>query len=569
LQPYYPTTRKNLLGFTQEFDNAGWLKTNSSVTANVTTAPDGSMTADKLVENTANAVHQIDQVSSTSVSGTTYRYSAYIKAAERTRARIVLIFGGANGVLADANLSTGAIGSAASFGTATAGTSLIQEVGNGWYRCSVSGSSTTGAALQARVELLDSAGNRTYTGDGTSGIFIWGAQLSDSASLDPYVYNPGAAPASTAYFGPRFDYDPVTLAPKGLLIEESRTNSIRNNTMVGAVVGTPGTIPTNWIVSGSINGLTREVVSVGIEGGISYIDVRWSGTPTATSLVTIFFEPNNQIVAANGQSWAYSLFTRLVSGSTTNIGVVRANIIGNTSAGSGVSGQGGFVDLTPTSSSLSSQRTAISRTFTDATVERVNANIAITYTNGNPIDITLRVGLPQLEQGAFATSVIPTTTAAATRAADVAVMQGANFSNWYNATEGTVYSEFSSAFTAGTIFSIDAGSPNDRITTAMGGTLTGALSRSIVGGVAQATFTNTVNAFPSYNKLSFAYKVNDFAESANGATVLTDTSGTVPVVNLLNIGRNVSLGSYLSGHIRKIAYYPRKLSSSELQAITA
>jgi hypothetical protein len=377
----------------------------------------------------------------------------------------------------------------------------------------------------------------------------------------------------------------VTLAPKGLLIEEARTNSIRNNTMQGAVVGTPGTIPTNWIVSGSINGLTREVVSVGIEGGISYVDVRWSGTPTATSLVTIFFEPNNQIVAANGQSWSYSLFTRLVSGSTTNVGVVRANIIGNTSAGSGVSGQGGFVDLTPTSSSLSSQRTVISRTFTDATVERVNANIAITYTNGNPIDLTLRIGLPQLEQGAFATSPILTTTATATRAADVAVMTGANFSNWYTTADKTLYVEHipSQVSVYGNVLQIDDGTNSNRISFALLTGATGQMRYDVSsGGV------TSVNTFPSgagnsfaantIVKASFAMSIGSTAPSnslnggaAVGATGAQFTAPTVePAGTLaLRIGHRNAANAFINGHIRRIGFFPRRLADAELTSLTS
>jgi len=65
---------------------------------------------------------------------------------------------------------------------------------------------------------------------------------------------------SAAIDAPRFDYNPSTLVAQGLLIEEARTNSIRNNTMVGAAAGTPGTNPTNWIVGTPVDGLTKEIV---------------------------------------------------------------------------------------------------------------------------------------------------------------------------------------------------------------------------------------------------------------------------------------------------------------------
>jgi len=74
----------------------------------------------------------------------------------------------------------------------------------------------------------------------TSGdvIQVFGAMVSDSASLDAYSLNVAAAPSAAAYYGPRFDYDPVTLQPKGLLIEEQRQNLVLNSTLDGANLAT-------------------------------------------------------------------------------------------------------------------------------------------------------------------------------------------------------------------------------------------------------------------------------------------------------------------------------------------
>ena len=74
------------------------------------------------------------------------------------------------------------------------------------------------------------------------------------------------------------------ITDRGILIEESRTNQIRNNSMQGAVAGTPGTLPTNWGVSVA-GGLTRTVVGTGTENGIEYIDVRVQGTTTDEDII--------------------------------------------------------------------------------------------------------------------------------------------------------------------------------------------------------------------------------------------------------------------------------------------
>src|SRR5262245_29452638 len=106
---------------------------------------------------------------------------------------------------------------------------------------------------------------------------------------------------------------------KGLLIEESRTNGIRNNSMQGAAAGTPGTLPTNWTYLVT-NGLSIQVVGTGTELGVDYADLRIFGTPSATGDVRLAFEGNTQIAASVGQTWAQSAFIKVTAGSLANIG---------------------------------------------------------------------------------------------------------------------------------------------------------------------------------------------------------------------------------------------------------
>ena len=95
----------------------------------------------------------------------------------------------------------------------------------------------------------------------------------------------------------------------GVASFEQRTNSIRNNTMVGAVVGTPGTLPTNWTdFGGTLNGITRTVVGFGTVNGIAYIDLNYAGTATSGS--SFFLEPDvsGAIAASYGQTVTATFF---------------------------------------------------------------------------------------------------------------------------------------------------------------------------------------------------------------------------------------------------------------------
>jgi len=166
----------NLLTYSEDFSNAAWVTAGQgvSVSANQVAAPDGALTADKLVEDTSTGVHRTYQ-GAVFTSGVSYTYSAYVKDAGRT---ILSINNSSLSGQTFFNLSTGVASTA--FGT-------IEDVGNGWYRIAYTGTSSSTGVLNVEVRLVQSGTTTSYTGDGTSGIYIWGAQLETGSRASSYI----------------------------------------------------------------------------------------------------------------------------------------------------------------------------------------------------------------------------------------------------------------------------------------------------------------------------------------------------------------------------------------------
>lgn len=177
----------------------------------------------------------------------------------------------------------------------------------------------------------------------------------------------------------------------------------------------------------------------------------------------------------------------------------------------------------------------------------------------------------QTEIGVFPTSYIPTTGSAATRVADVATMTGTNFSSWYRQDEGTILAEYRylvAGITDKCPFSLDNGTSNETIITA---SATPNIDRilSSSGGVSQANFGHYNFTAGQLIKRVVSIKFNDAATTANGATVSIDNSYIVPTPTQLVIGAaGYFVSSRINGHIRRLAYYPRRLANSELQLLT-
>ena len=200
---------------------------------------------------------------------------------------------------------------------------------------------------------------------------------------------------------PRYDHDPITLAGLGLLMEEARTNAVRNPRFEGAAAGTPGTAPT--FMSGlNGSGLTGSVIGTGTASGVPYVDVRLQGTASSVG-ATMNFETSSGIAAVQGQSWSLSAFVAVVGGSLANISstILATNEYTGALAyvGSSLVSAGLGVDSVL-------RRFSVTGTVAGATVASIMPYLKLNFASGAIIDVTLRVGLPQMELGAFATSPI-------------------------------------------------------------------------------------------------------------------------------------------------------------------
>ena len=557
----------NLLTYSQEIGGTNWLSDDVTVALNSIAAPNGTLTASTITDTVTNSDHRTISggTNPSFTASVSYTLSVYVK--NNTRNFVQLAFGtAAFGATAYANfdVTTGVVGTVGSGTTAS-----ITAVGSGWYRCAITAPATATASTSIFFALITSATAvraELYAGTGSS-LYVWGAQLEPvTYQTTPSTYN---VTTTAAYYGPRFDYDPVTLAPKGLLIEEARTNLFTYSDQFDNAAWTKANATITANTTASPDGTTNADKLV--EDTATSVHTVATGSITATANSFYAF---TIYAKASGRDFIQINFSNLIlSGNVWDVDLA-ANTITFVSAGAGWSNVAGSI----TNAGNGWRRISVSGQV-GATISAVGVTVrlasspsTISYT-GNGTSGAFLYGA-QLEAGAFATSYIPTVASQVTRSADVATMTGTNFSSWYNASEGsfvssyeaspntyTTYVAASNGVVAQNSMHMDNdGSGNMRVAYYSGSSAVALLTFGAVG---------TINAV---NNIATAYKVNDFAASRNGGPVATDTAGAVPVgVNRLNIGADPSGAAVnvSNTHIRSIAYYNTRLPNAQLQALTA
>lgn len=364
---------------------------------------------------------------------------------------------------------------------------------------------------------------------------------------------------------PRFDFDPITLVCKGLLIEEARTN-LRS---YSEEFNNPVWVTSNSSVSANFAGITSP-----------------SGAQTADKLILNNGSTTGHVVSSlsltSGTTYTYSCYAKAGERNVVRLRIIGtagwASAVVNLSTGAVVSNVGTIV--------VSNAGGGWYRIAVTAACDLTGTNAVYVYDNtgtaGNGTD-GLYIWGAQLEAGAFATSYIPTTTTALTRNSDIATMTGTNFSDWFNASEGAF------AVTAWPAPLPDLGiSTTGALLCAasLGNALTAQVSllfrteassrvnrgamyvRDASGATPVETAANETYPNNTYTKAVAALKSNEWAFAANGSAVATAATQTLPAVTQMNIGTSYNGVGVLNGWVKEILYYPQRLTNAEVQAFS-
>ena len=178
--------RTNRVLYSAQLDNASWTATRVVVTANAAVAPDGNTVADAVVPTTDTGTHTMSSTATTISASTTYTGSIFVKPNGYTRVRIRL--GDSVGFMGDVvyDCSTASVVS----GT---GTATVHTLKNGWFRIACTAATAAGATTLTMQVWVYSGGTPTFAGDGTSGVYLWGAQIEAGAFMSSYIATTSAA----------------------------------------------------------------------------------------------------------------------------------------------------------------------------------------------------------------------------------------------------------------------------------------------------------------------------------------------------------------------------------------
>jgi hypothetical protein len=432
------------------------------------------------------------------------------------------------------NVNTGVIDSTSGGVTAT-----IQSLGDGWYKCiAVFDVATTGFFLQNFPVANGS--------NGSGSVYIYQAQANIGATAKPYF------PTTDRLNVPRLTYQNGGGGCPSLLLEKQSTNALtysedftqadwpKQNTIVtaNATTSPDGTQNADKLIANTTN--ARHLI---------FQAITTSNTHTFTTYAKAG-ENSFLIMRLDADSPEVKNWFNLSNGT-----------VGTSQGGS------------PTITSVGNGWYRCSMQYTPSTSSNIYAVLYTAKTDGveafagNDSDGTYIWGA-QLEASSYPTSYIPTTSSSATRVVDACFKTG--ISSLIGQTEGVAFIDFdfNGNYSSGGIipFSLDGGAGNELYAWIQtNGTVIFEVYNAFVG---QVVISGSIGAV-GRKKIAFAYKQNDFAVYLNGTQVGTDTSGTVPTMSRLFVGKYYANDTYnINAGINQTILFPTRLTNAELASLT-
>jgi len=341
----------------------------------------------------------------------------------------------------------------------------------------------------------------------------------------------------------RVDYNPVTLAVIGILIEGSSTNNLRNSNDFSSVWVNSGVVtPANAVSPDGTTNATK------FEGGVTYQDVT-KDAAAVTYTTSVYFKLGSG-----------SLTLRLTDGGATNL----ANVIINLSTAlisTAASVSGNFTNASARVEHKGGDYYRAILTCTSNTATTIRTRYAFTGT-GN---FTWLYGA-QTESGSEATSYIPTTSAAVTRNADVATITGTAFSGFWRSGPGSILVRALPSTVSGTrpLVQVDDATADNII--ALRGNTTNPELYIRAGGSDQATIDAGTISAAAY-RLAGAWQAGSAAASLNSGLAVNGAPASIPAVTQMRLGSDGT--NYLNGHLQAVEYYDARLTNANLQVASS
>jgi hypothetical protein len=363
---------------------------------------------------------------------------------------------------------------------------------------------------------------------------------------------------------PRFDFDPVTGESLGLLVEEQRTNLLLRSEEFN--ISPWGGITTGSSASISVDSTTSPNGTITADTFVPNLGTTITGNGN-------FHNLRQFISVANGTTYTLSVYVKSAGYNILRFGISSQNNLVNNYSDTTVNLQTVSVTQTLGSGTITPVGNGWYRITSTGITSSENAYAVFVIADGGTADGTSGIYIwgAQLEQGSFPTSYIPTTTSTVTRTADNASITGSNFSDFYNPSEGTIYTVFRKSLGTQTNqypFAISDNTVDNRFTLFTSGSSTLNFRLSSSGSSFNPSTLSFTAGEPIKASIASAVGTNQSIASSTGVLSTPGSPTSMPLVDRMYVGGAHSGLEKLNGTISQLIYYPSRLPNDQLITLT-